>query len=95
MYTLANDEVWVHLADSENFVAILAVTVGCVVGVVGIIGGTISSVTRSKAREQTKRELAAYVAEGTIDPDKAVAILNAGMPKWETPDLAKMKGCKA
>ncbi len=94
MYTLASYEL-VQIMENENFVAIVAISLGCVVGIVGVIGGTISSVTRSKAREQTKRELAAYVAEGTIDPDKAVAILNAGMPKWEMPDLAKMKGCKA
>ncbi len=72
---------------NENFIAILAITLGCGVGVVGIVAGTIGSVLRTRATETTKRELAAYVAEGTLDPDKAVAMLNAGMKNSETPDL--------
>jgi hypothetical protein len=61
----------------------VAITLGCCVGVVGIVGGTICSVVRSRAREQTKREIAAYVAEGSLDPDKAVEMLNAGRTKWD------------
>ncbi len=70
----------------EGFVAVVAITLGCSVGIVAIIGGTIGGIMRTRAKETTKRELAAYVAEGTLDPDKAVAMLNAGMKKWETPD---------
>ncbi len=66
------------LIRSENFIAITAITLGCGVGVVGIIGGTVSGIMKTKAQEQTKREIAAYVAEGTIDPQNAVAMLNAG-----------------
>ncbi len=50
---------------------------------------------KARAKEASRRELAAYVAEGTIDPDKAVAMLNAGMPKWEVPDIEKLMGKKA
>ena len=73
-------------AGSDNFIALLAITFGCSVGVVGIVAGTIGGIMRTRAKETTKRELAAYVAEGTLDPDKAVAMLNAGMKKWQTPD---------
>ena len=51
---------------------------------VAIVGGFASVVMKTRAREQTKRELAAYVAEGTLDPDKAVALINAGRTMWET-----------
>ncbi len=71
--------------ESGNFVAILAITLGCGVGMVGVIGGTIGGIMKTRSKEMTKRELAAYVAEGTLDPDKAVMMLNAGMPKWEVP----------
>ncbi len=76
-------------ADTPNFIALVAITLGCSVGVVAIIGGTIGGIMRTRAKETTKRELAAYVAEGTLDPDKAIAMLNAGMKKWDTPDLGR------
>ncbi len=73
--------------DSNNFIPFIAITLGCLTGMVGIIAGTVSSVMRTRAKEQTRREMAAYVAEGTIDPDKAIEILKAGMPKWEMPGM--------
>jgi hypothetical protein len=63
---------------SDNFIAALAIIGGLVVALVGTIGATVSGILKSRAREQTRREVAAYVAEGTLDPDKAIEILNAG-----------------
>ncbi len=85
MFTmLANcDDVFLHYMQSEWFIVTLAITLGCLTGMIGIGGWTITSVVRSRAREQTKREIAAYVAEGSLDPDKAVAMLNAGRTKWD------------
>ena len=51
---------------------------GFAVAIIAIVCGTIRSTIVARARERTRRELAAYVAEGTIDPDKAVRMLNAG-----------------
>ncbi len=65
-------------AQSDNFVAVIAITLGSMMGLTGIIGGTIGGVMKTRAKEMTKRELAAYVAEGTIDPDKAIEMLKAG-----------------
>ena len=72
-------------AQSDNFIAVLAITLGSMMGLTGIIGGTIGGVMKTRAKEMTKRELAAYVAEGSLDADKAVMMLNAGMPRWEAP----------
>ncbi len=72
---------------TDNFIALVAITFGCGVGVVAIVAGTIGGILSTRAKETTKRELAAYVAEGTLEADKAVAMLNAGMKKWKTPDL--------
>ena len=73
------------LADSVNellqhpdFIGLVAIVMGCATGMVAIVFGLITGVLKTKAREETKRELAAYVAEGTIDPDKAIAMLQAG-----------------
>ncbi len=67
-----------ELLRHDNFIPIVAIVMGCSVGILAIICGSISGVYKSRAREETKRELAAYVAEGTIDPDKAIALLQAG-----------------
>jgi hypothetical protein len=46
--------------------------------VMGIFFGTINSAQQRKEREKTKRELAAYVAEGSMTPADAERILKAG-----------------
>ena len=48
------------------------------IAIIAIVFGAATKIIVGRAREQTKREIAAYVAEGSIDPDKAVAMLNAG-----------------
>ncbi len=67
-----------ELLRHDNFIAIVAIVMGCSVGILAIIFGSIAGIYKARAREETKRELAAYVAEGTIDPDKAIALLQAG-----------------
>ena len=61
--------------------------VGGAIAIVGIVFGTVagamSSVAKSRERERSRRELAAYVAEGTLDPDKAIEMLKAGEPSGE------------
>jgi hypothetical protein len=48
------------------------------VAVVAILATTISSTLKIRQREMTRREIAAYVAAGSIDKDTAVAILKTG-----------------
>lgn len=66
------------LLKHDNLIPLMAMAVGSVVAVVAIVSSAIKSVCQTRAAEQTKREMAAYVAEGSIDPDKAVAMINAG-----------------
>jgi hypothetical protein len=54
------------------------IALGTMVAVVAIISGSARRIVRSQARERTRRELAAYVAEGTLDADKAIEMLKAG-----------------
>jgi hypothetical protein len=64
------------LADNEiKTIAIFGVMGS--VAVIWIISATIFYTMKTKYREQTKRELAAYVAEGTISPDDAAKLLSA------------------
>ncbi len=78
-----------EFVQSGNFIPVIAITLGSMMGLTGIVAGTIGGVLKTRAKETTKRELAAYVAEGSLDPDKAVMMLNAGMKRWETPDMGK------
>lgn len=55
--------------------------VGMLIGAIAIIAGTIRQIMTARAREQTKRELGAYVAEGTMRPEDAERILNADRPQ--------------
>ena len=59
-------------------IAIIALLGGIPLGAYGIYSG--SAVTRD--RERTRREIAAYVAEGTMTPDDAAKLLSAGTPTW-------------
>ena len=82
MFTLAGSSTeFQDLLREDNFLAIVAISMGCLTGMVAIIGCVIGGVMRTRAREATKRELAAYVAEGTLAPDQAVAMISADRPK--------------
>jgi hypothetical protein len=64
------------LGMDEN-AAILVMAIG-VIGAILYAIKTFKEIKHTREREQTKREIAAYVAEGTIRPDDAAKILNAG-----------------
>lgn len=53
----------------------------CTVAIVAILAGTLRSVLVARAREQSRREIAAYMAEGSISPDQGERLMAAGNPK--------------
>lgn len=63
---------------SDDFKQLVAIVGAFAIPLVAIIGGLFHTTARTKAREQTKRELAAYVAEGSMKPEDAERIINAG-----------------
>ncbi len=50
------------------------------VGVISILSGAVTTILVNRQNERTRREIAAYVAEGSIEPDQAVALLEVGRP---------------
>lgn len=46
--------------------------------IIAIVMGTIQSVSRTRAREQTRREIAAYIAEGAMTTEDGERLLKAG-----------------
>lgn len=72
------------LASIENdIIPILAIGGGLLVGIIAILSSAIATVMKTRSRETTKREVAAYVAEGSISPVDAEKLINAGQPHWE------------
>ena len=51
---------------------------GMLVTIVAIVFGTLSGVAKRKSFEESRREIAAYVAEGTMSPKDAEQILKTG-----------------
>ena len=71
------------LEEMLSMPSIIFVVMG-IIAVVSIVFSTISTavtkISVARAREQSRREIAAYVAEGSIEADKAIEMLNAGRP---------------
>lgn len=74
------------LIDSENFIPLVVIGGGLIVAMIYIVFSNVTALFQTRAREETKRELAAYVAEGSMSPDKAIALLTAGE---DTDEVAK------
>lgn len=56
----------------------VAIAFGCSIPIVHAIAGGIRGSIVGRAREEARREIAAYVAEGSMTPEDAERILNAG-----------------
>ena len=56
-------------------VAILAVGGGLLIAIISIVSGAVHRMTVARQREQSRREIAAYVAEGSMSADDAAKLL--------------------
>lgn len=65
------------LAD-EQIVKVVLFGGAILVALFWIVFGTVRDIVRSRAQEQSRREIAAYVAEGSMSPDDAERLLQAG-----------------
>lgn len=72
-----NDASEMISALGDNFPIVIVFGVMGLVGTVGILFGTLSGVAKTKEREKTKREMAAYVAEGSMTPADAERLLRS------------------
>jgi len=66
-------------AAADNLVWVLLASVI----VVGIVGSTLREIVKTKSRERTRREIAAYIAEGSMTPEQGERLMAAGRSKWE------------
>jgi len=67
-------------SNNASDVQMMGITFGVagVTCVVGMVASAMRRVMTTRAREESRREIAAYVAEGSISPDDAAKLLAAG-----------------
>ncbi len=65
-------------AINDDLLPLVAVVGGLLVAMIAIIFGTISSTRKSARREETRREIAAYVAEGSMTAEEGERLMKAG-----------------
>lgn len=66
------------LAMHGEEVGAMAVCGAALVVALGIVMGTVRRTAETRQREQSRREIAAYVAEGAMSPEEGERLLNAG-----------------
>lgn len=60
----------------EMLIPIVAIGGGFVVAIVAIIFGSIKAMSTSAEHEKSRREIAAYVAEGSMTPEDGEKLLS-------------------
>jgi len=92
MFTLLADyDALMQIIDQGELIPLVAIVLGCLIAMVAIVSTKVASVSKTREVERTRRELAAYVAEGSLGADQAVAMLNAGARRG---DVERTLGCK-
>jgi hypothetical protein len=61
----------------DDTAQILALAIGGGIAVIAIVFGSIGKMVKHQANEKTRREIAAYVAEGSISPEDAKKLLES------------------
>ncbi len=75
------EEALMHIVknDTALLIPIILFLVIGVVGVVAVVFGTMTTVVSSKESERTRREIAAYIAEGSMTPEDGQRLIEAGL----------------
>lgn len=66
------------MQNEEYIIPVVAIFMGCGIAIVGIIMSHWSSVQKRKRIEESRREIAAYIAEGSMTPQDGERLMNSG-----------------
>lgn len=66
------------LATSGDEVVMIMALIGGVIAVVAIITSSVEKVKIARAREESRREIAAYIAEGSISAEDGRRLMDSG-----------------
>jgi hypothetical protein len=59
----------------------LVLVVGGAIAITAILASALRHIVTSAAREKTRREIAAYIAEGSMSPEQGEKLMGAGEHK--------------
>ncbi|MFI4882284.1 MAG: hypothetical protein ACIAQU_06835 [Phycisphaerales bacterium JB064] len=79
---------------APSFLAMIAIAGGVFVAVIFFFMLFLSMILRGRQREQTTRELAAYVAEGSLTAEDAERIQRGSRPAHEIREIARATRAK-
>ncbi|MEZ6242283.1 MAG: hypothetical protein R3B57_04500 [Phycisphaerales bacterium] len=71
------------LGDMGEVIPIIVIGMGGAITIVWLVFTNIRKALETRARETTRREIAAYVAEGSISPDDARKLLGSNSEEAE------------
>ncbi len=74
---MESNQVLTFLMNEDVFIPMLMAGVG----VIAIVFGTLTGMVKAVARERTRREIAAYIAEGSLSPEQGEKLMKAGRDK--------------
>ncbi len=63
--------------DMSLLIPIIAVGGGLLLGAIAIFMGLLRKISKEKQMEESRREIAAYVAEGSMTPEDAERLIKA------------------
>jgi hypothetical protein len=66
------------LASSDEEVAMMFVIAGVIIACLSITTRTVRTLKIAREQELTKREIAAYIAEGSMTPEQGERLITAG-----------------
>lgn len=61
-----------------DLIPVIAMSIGGGIVVLSIVFGTIRRVAQSAMQEKSRREISAYIAEGSMTPEDGERLLEAG-----------------
>jgi hypothetical protein len=68
-------------SDEDKFIPLVVFAAGTAIAVIAIIFGSVKSMVVNSNAEKSRREIAAYIAEGSMTPEDGERILSAGKSK--------------
>lgn len=69
---------WTLALDDGDLSKVITIGIGGGIAIVWIIFSSIRAMVVGRAKEATRREIAAYVAEGSMTPEQGEKLLRAG-----------------
>ncbi|MEO1128366.1 MAG: hypothetical protein AAFX05_01515 [Planctomycetota bacterium] len=67
--------------DPESLIGLVAVGGGIVLSIIVMIGVFATAIVQTRSRQRTAREIAAYIAEGSMTPEQGESLLRAAGDK--------------